>query len=148
MSTWSRDNQPTAPSSFDQASERCRSAEHVLLNSGWTYNTDDETWRPPAAQRRVVDEIEIRKKDDEIERLKAGIVRLAMATGVEARVIDDIATRQKAGVAKYGTTVSDNPLALSQWLQHAYEECLDQAVYLKRAKEMVEAIWEKEVNES
>jgi hypothetical protein len=56
-----------------------------------------------------------------------------IATGTEARVCADIAERQKLGVAKYGTTVQDNPLTLRQWLQHAYEECLDQAVYLRRA---------------
>jgi hypothetical protein len=37
------------------------------------------------------------------------------------------------GILKYGKTVAENPLDLLQWLQHAYEECLDQAVYLKRA---------------
>ena len=54
-------------------------------------------------------------------------------TGTEAEVCADIATRQAFGIAKYGKTVADNPLTLEQWLQHAYEECLDQAVYLKRA---------------
>lgn len=54
-------------------------------------------------------------------------------TGIEARVCADIATRQQAGITKYGTTVADNPLTLKEWLQHAYEECLDQAIYLKRA---------------
>ncbi len=37
------------------------------------------------------------------------------------------------GVAKYKVTVLENKLDLKQWLQHAYEECLDQAIYLKRA---------------
>lgn len=55
------------------------------------------------------------------------------ATGIEAEVCADIAARQKLGIAKYGTSVEDNPLTLSQWLNHAYEEGLDQAVYLKRA---------------
>jgi hypothetical protein len=54
-------------------------------------------------------------------------------TGIEAEVCRDIARRQQVGIAKYGTTVADNPLELRQWLQHAYEECLDQAVYLRRA---------------
>jgi hypothetical protein len=54
------------------------------------------------------------------------------ATGTEAAVCADIAERQRLGIAKYGTTVADNPLTLEQWLTHAYEECLDQAVYLKR----------------
>ena len=55
------------------------------------------------------------------------------ATGTEREVIDDIQVRQIHGRNKYGTTVADNPLSLREWLQHAYEECLDQAVYLKRA---------------
>ena len=54
-------------------------------------------------------------------------------TGIEAEVCKDIAARQQAGIAKYGVTVQGNPLALREWLQHAYEECLDMAVYLKRS---------------
>lgn len=54
-------------------------------------------------------------------------------TGIEAQVCADIAARQARGIAKYGTTVADNPLTLNEWLQHAYEEALDMAVYLKRA---------------
>lgn len=57
------------------------------------------------------------------------------AQGIEALVCRDIASRQALGVAKYGTTVADNPLSLEQWLFHAYEECLDQAIYLRRAIE-------------
>lgn len=57
------------------------------------------------------------------------------ATGTEAEVIDDIRRRQALGINKYGVTVRDNPLSFRQWLQHAYEECLDQAIYLKRAME-------------
>ena len=56
-----------------------------------------------------------------------------MPTGVEAAVCEDIAKRQQLGIPKYGVTVADNPLNLREWLQHAYEETLDQAVYLKRA---------------
>ena len=60
-------------------------------------------------------------------------------TGIEAEVCADIAERQRLGIAKYGTTVADNPLTLEQWLTHAYEECLDQAVYLKRCIAEVKA---------
>lgn len=59
-------------------------------------------------------------------------------TGTEARVCDDITSRQIMGIQKYGTTVHDNPLALRAWLQHAYEETLDQAIYLKRAIEQLD----------
>jgi hypothetical protein len=49
-------------------------------------------------------------------------------TGVEARVCDDIAARQRLGIAKYGVTVEQSP---DDMLRHAYEEALDLAVYLK-----------------
>jgi hypothetical protein len=57
----------------------------------------------------------------------------AAASGIEAIVCADIARRQSMGVAKYGTTVQDNPLPLRAWLAHAYEETLDTAIYLRRA---------------
>jgi hypothetical protein len=60
------------------------------------------------------------------------------ATGTEARVCEDIATRQALGLRKYGISVQDNPLTLRQWLQHAYEETLDKAVYLRRAIEEID----------
>ena len=59
--------------------------------------------------------------------------RMSKPSGTEAAVCEDIARRQDMGIAKYGTTVADNPLELRAWLQHAYEEALDQAIYLKRA---------------
>ena len=49
-------------------------------------------------------------------------------TGIEARVCADIAARQRIGIAKYGVTVEQSP---DDMLQHAYEEALDLAVYLK-----------------
>jgi len=60
---------------------------------------------------------------------------VAMTTGIEAMVCADIEERQNKGIAKYGTTVQDNPLELKEWLQHGYEEALDMAIYLKRAIE-------------
>lgn len=60
-------------------------------------------------------------------------------SGTELRVCRLIAERQMRGVAKYGTTVSANPLPLREWLQHALEESLDQAIYLKRAIEEMDA---------
>lgn len=59
-------------------------------------------------------------------------------TGTEKRVIDDITKRQQLGFKKYGMTVANNPLSLKQWLQHAYEETLDLAIYLKRSIEEME----------
>jgi hypothetical protein len=59
-------------------------------------------------------------------------------SGTELRVCQLIAERQMRGIAKYGTTVSDNPLPLRAWLRHALEECLDQAIYLQRAIEQLD----------
>lgn len=66
--------------------------------------------------------------DDHVSARRHGRV-----VGVEAKVCTDISERQHRGIAKYGQTVAANPLDLRAWLQHAYEECLDQAVYLRRA---------------
>lgn len=52
--------------------------------------------------------------------------------GTEKRVCIDIARRQAHGLAKYGVTVAANPLELRAWVQHAYEEAMDLAVYLRR----------------
>jgi len=56
-------------------------------------------------------------------------------TGTEARVCELIAKRQEMGRNKYGTTVTDNPLALREWVNHALEEALDLSVYLMRIRE-------------
>lgn len=56
-------------------------------------------------------------------------------TGTELSVCKDIAERQELGIQKYGCTVRDNPLSLRMWLKHAYEEGLDQTIYLRRAME-------------
>lgn len=66
-------------------------------------------------------------------------VFIAMRRGIEAEVCIEIARRQEHGIAKYGTTVADNPLVLRQWLQHAYEETLDKAIYLRRAMAEIDA---------
>lgn len=60
------------------------------------------------------------------------------AQGTEARVCLDIAGRQSVGLKKYGVAAEGNPLTLRQWLQHAYEETLDQAIYLKRAMDEID----------
>ena len=65
-------------------------------------------------------------------------VFIALRPGIEAEVCIEIARRQEFGIAKYGTTVADNPLSLRQWLQHAFEEALDLSVYLRRCIEEID----------
>ncbi|MEE7460658.1 hypothetical protein MFUR16E_04590 [Methylobacterium fujisawaense] len=53
-------------------------------------------------------------------------------TVVEA-VRADLLARSQVGIQKYGVTLDRTDLNLRDWLQHAYEETLNQANYLKRA---------------
>lgn len=64
-------------------------------------------------------------------------MRMIAVTGIEAMVCEDIAARQQMGIKKYGTSLADNPAAHVERLQHAYEEALDLANYLKWAIEQV-----------
>ena len=51
---------------------------------------------------------------------------------VEA-VRQDLLDRSNVGIKKYGTTLDSNRGNLRYWLNHAYEEALDMANYLKRS---------------
>lgn len=66
-------------------------------------------------------------------------VGIFLPEGIEADLCAEIARRQQHGIAKYGTTVAENPLSLRAWLQHAKEEAMDQAVYLARAIAEIDA---------
>lgn len=59
-------------------------------------------------------------------------------TGTESSVCEMIASRQRLGIAKYGTTVAQNPLELRAWMQHQLEELLDAAIYCQRAIEQID----------
>ena len=52
------------------------------------------------------------------------------------QVIADMRVREERGLMKYGTTVDRTDLTQGQWLQHAYEEALDLAIYLKKVMSM------------
>lgn len=58
--------------------------------------------------------------------------------GTERLVCEDIIRRQAFGLGKYGVSVQDNPLNLREWINHAYEEALDLAVYLRRCMEEID----------
>jgi hypothetical protein len=54
-------------------------------------------------------------------------------SNIVTEVLSDIKKRETKGFLQYGTTVDRNDYDLKMWLQEAYEECLDMAVYLKSA---------------
>jgi hypothetical protein len=47
-------------------------------------------------------------------------------------IIDDLLVREDKGLKEYGTTMDRTDLTEQDWLQHAYEEALDLAIYLKK----------------
>ena len=59
--------------------------------------------------------------------------------GIVEAVRDDLLSRSKLGIEKYGVSLERTDLNLKDWLQHAYEETLDQANYLKRCILEIEA---------
>lgn len=56
-----------------------------------------------------------------------------MRDSIVDAVRQDLLVRSQLGIKKYGVTLDRTDLSLQDWLQHAYEETLDQANYLKRA---------------
>lgn len=58
---------------------------------------------------------------------------------VAAAVAADVVRRAEHGFQKYGTNLMRSDLSLEAWVQHAYEEALDLAAYLKRIKMELEA---------
>ena len=66
-------------------------------------------------------------------------VGIFMPEGTEARICAEIAARQQMGLSKYGTTVAESRIGLREWLVHAKQEAMDQAIYLQRAIEEIDA---------
>ena len=60
------------------------------------------------------------------------IINPTLDTVVRA-VRQDLLDRSNVGIEKYNNTLDRTDIDLKGWLQHAYEECLDQANYLKRS---------------
>jgi len=52
---------------------------------------------------------------------------------IEDAVMKKIYERSLVGERKYGVTMERKDLSLREWLIHAQEEAMDQAVYLEKA---------------
>jgi hypothetical protein len=48
------------------------------------------------------------------------------------QTIKDLQAREVRGLKEYGTTMDRTDLSQDEWMQHAYEEALDLALYLKK----------------
>ena len=55
-----------------------------------------------------------------------------MKDSIVESVRQDLLDRSEVGIKKYNTTLDRNDLETEKWVQHAYEELLDGALYLKR----------------
>jgi hypothetical protein len=51
------------------------------------------------------------------------------------RIASLLRSRSETGIRKYGTTMDRTDLEVKQWIDHAIEECLDQALYLMKIKD-------------
>jgi hypothetical protein len=51
------------------------------------------------------------------------------------RIAHLLRSRSETGIRKYGTTMDRTDLEVKQWIDHAIEECLDQALYLQKIKD-------------
>ena len=63
--------------------------------------------------------------------------RLELPSDILEKVIEDMVRREKRGFEKYNTTMDRQDLSLVEWLNHAYEETLDKALYLKKSIDMM-----------
>ena len=62
-----------------------------------------------------------------------------MIDSIVMAVKADLDARAELGLSKYGVTLDRTDLTRRQWLQHAYEEVLDHALYLKKLISMESA---------
>jgi hypothetical protein len=53
---------------------------------------------------------------------------------IQERVKAIIDAQQAKGLAKYGTTVDDAKLSVTEWIRHAQEEVVDLLIYLEKLK--------------
>lgn len=59
-------------------------------------------------------------------------------------VITDLQDREMKGLKEYGTTIDRPDYSLLMWLDEAYTECLDMALYLKCAMNKLKVIINEE----
>lgn len=64
-----------------------------------------------------------------------------MVDSIVESVREDLHNRSQVGIKKYNNTLDREDLDEVDWIQHAYEEMLDGALYLKRLKGDVESLY-------
>lgn len=54
-------------------------------------------------------------------------------------VVNSYKSRSQIGIRKYGTTLEDNHIKLTEWLQHLQEELMDATLYIEKLKSEINA---------
>jgi hypothetical protein len=79
-----------------------------------------------------------------IEAMVCATIRKAVHPDTAERLCAEIASRQRLGVKKYGTTLEDNHASLRVRLRHALEEALDLLIYARWGARVGE-VWRYEL---
>ena len=61
-------------------------------------------------------------------------MKTRMKDPVVESVVKKYEDRSKVGIHKYGTTLQDNNLSLTEWLTHLQEELMDATLYIEKLK--------------
>ena len=107
-----------------------------VREKGW----NQKEWIKKHSETRSIDESghfwlidwSFETKPEEWEIWHEDLPKFNQTDTIVQAVQSDLQARSEMGIAKYGTTLDRTDLSEKDWLQHAYEEALDLALYLKK----------------
>ena len=73
---------------------------------------------------------------NEFDRLTAQQDLLRKDSVVES-IKNQFDKRSTLGIKKYGTTLSENELSLTEWMEHLKQELMDAILYIERSKDEI-----------
>lgn len=73
---------------------------------------------------------------NEFDRLTAQQDSLRKDSVVES-IKNQFDKRSTLGIKKYGTTLSENELSLTEWMEHLKQELMDAILYIERSKDEI-----------
>jgi hypothetical protein len=59
------------------------------------------------------------------------------ADSIVDSIVDKFIDRSRVGKKKYGTNLDRTDLSLTEWIDHAIEEAMDQILYLQKIKSVI-----------
>lgn len=73
---------------------------------------------------------------NEFDRLTAQQDLLRKDSVVES-IKNQFDKRSSLGIKKYGTTLNENELSLTEWMEHLKQELMDAILYIERSKDEI-----------